>query len=109
MNDKRRGGYAANLSERWQQLRMDVLTKDSLMSRFTTTFNWLDSNGVYVREALAWKDYHFKNDEINHIGWWIDERLEFLDKYFIMDEDDVDVSIVENEIKNIAYIYMMMK
>jgi len=69
--------------QRWESLRLDQLSIPNLTGRFIRNNNFLESNGVHLRESIVpelAKDY--SEFEIDFIISWIDRRIDFMDNYF---------------------------
>lgn len=91
-------GFRAKLKERWNELRSDLITHDSLMSLFESSYNFLLENGIYEREPIAWNDYSFDNQGIDYMSSWITNRINYLDVKF--NETCTPLSINENIIES---------
>ena len=75
--------YRAPLSDRWFQYRQGIFHRDSLFERIATRIQFLNTEKLYEREALAWgDDQGFDPDDLTHLHNWLDHRLLFLDDYF---------------------------
>ena len=70
------------IAERWFDLRLGVLSNESLNSRLTGNYNLLKDNMVYARESLIWQNYAFDEDSKNYMDTWLLNRLDYLDIYF---------------------------
>ena len=68
------------LSERWWELRENIITKESLSNIVETQYSYLHDSGAYVRNYMWWppKGEYWQDD---YIYKYIDKRLEFLDNY----------------------------
>jgi len=91
-------GFRERLKNKWLELRSTIITHDSLMSIFNSNHNFLESNGLYNRENLAWSDYTYNNGDLTYLSNWITSRLASLDIKFT--EDCIPLSINENNIKS---------
>ena len=91
-------GFRIKLKNKWLELRSTVITQDSLMSLFTLNHNYLEVNGLYDRENLAWTDYNYNSVDLNYMSTWITNRLAYLDAKFT--EDCIPLSIDESMIKS---------
>lgn len=74
--------FRQRLVQRWQQLRQDLLTYESLKNDIEETHQLLLANNVFEKEMAAWKDYKASENNKKHMLKTIQERLEFLDRYF---------------------------
>ena len=81
------GDYQACASNRWIELRSNILSYESLSASFENLFNQLTDNKVYERESLVWDNYSFGQDDLNYTLTWLQERLCFLDSYFGFDQE----------------------
>lgn len=74
--------FREKLKNRWNNLRASVITHDSLMSLFLSSYNYLTKNAVYSREELVWTDYKYDSNAIDYLSSWISKRLKYLDVKF---------------------------
>ncbi len=74
--------YAAEVSNRYFELREGVLHPDSLIGRFSEAYELLKANNIYAREALVFPNYPFDQESFDYIANWTEERIAFLDIYF---------------------------
>ncbi|MCM1342810.1 MAG: CotH kinase family protein [Eubacterium sp.] len=66
--------------ERWQELRSDIITKESLIEIVDAQYQYLYSSGAYARNAWLWPiNSDYWSDE--YIYEYIDKRIDFLDDY----------------------------
>ena len=65
---------------RWQELRKDIITEESLAEKADSQFAYLTQSGAYVREQIKWpeKGSSWSSD---YIYEYIAQRIEFLDEY----------------------------
>lgn len=87
--------FTDRLRVRWNDLRSEIITKENIMSMFDSEFSYLNSNGVYERELLAWENCEFF--DFNNLGYtesWLRARLEYLDYVFNNPEILTDISPV---------------
>lgn len=91
-------GFRDILKNKWLALRSTVVTHDSLMSIFISNHNYLETNGVYFRENLAWTNYNYNNSDLDYMSSWITNRLAYLDVKFT--EDCIPLSVDENSINS---------
>jgi len=74
--------FNIDMAERWNQLKKSILNPITMKTRIDSIANFLINTGAYEREEIAWSDYKFNIEEIDYIKNWMDERIDFLDKYF---------------------------
>jgi len=75
--------FTDKLTDRWNELRKDIITVDSIMSVFNLQFSYLKSNGVYERELIAWQDCNFLDlENLDYTSKWLSNRLDYLDNVF---------------------------
>lgn len=91
-------GFRIKLKNKWLELRSTVITHDYLMSLFTSNHNYLETNGIYSRENLAWTNYNYNSVDLNYMSTWITNRLAYLDAKFT--EDCIPLSTDESMIKS---------
>jgi hypothetical protein len=78
-------GFVAKLRQRWHDLRMSkIISTEHLISLFQLNYDYLHSNGVYKREAIAWPEYFNSNldAELLYVSNWIGHHVSYLDKEF---------------------------
>ena len=68
------------LSDRWQELRRDIVTRENLYEKLDLEFSYLHDSGAYMRNQQKWPhgDGYWQED---YIYEYIDRRIEFLDNY----------------------------
>ena len=82
-NDLSSGGFLERLEERWTELRNNIITTQNIAAPYYTQFNYLDSNGVYERETIAWPAFEFDGqNSISYLEQWVTRRIEYLDAFF---------------------------
>ncbi len=69
------------LNDRWLELRKDIFSEESLLSRFYAAMSTLQSGGAFSRDALRWPDSQSSTD-LGEITGFVRERLTFLDAYY---------------------------
>lgn len=69
-------------SNRWFELRENILQNDNLINRIFQTYNFLLTNGNYERESLKWGDESIKLSNLEYTYEWLENRFNFLDLYF---------------------------
>ncbi len=74
--------FKSGVKERWSELRKSKLNTLYLVKQFKDNYEYLDRNGVYIREALTGQAQNYSNTEIDYIESWIKRRVDFLDSYF---------------------------
>jgi len=86
-------------SDRWFDLRSNLLEYNNIVSNLTTVYNFLLSNGNYEREVLKWGSNSLDLSNLSYTTDWINNRLIFLDIYFgntILSA--IDLEIKENNV-----------
>ena len=68
------------LADRWQELRQNIITKESLYEKVDAEFSYLYDSGAYVRNRQKWppKGEYWQD---SYIYEYIDRRIDFLDGY----------------------------
>ncbi|MCT4591418.1 MAG: CotH kinase family protein [Carboxylicivirga sp.] len=75
--------FTTKLSNRWKTLREEIITVESIMKDFDSHFDYLNTNGVYEREKIAYPDCKFLDlDNLQYTSTWLTERLNYLDGVF---------------------------
>lgn len=84
LSDNTKGGFTDKLTKRWNQLRKETLTVESILKTINTHHNYLKSNGVYEREQRAWKDCnkYLDLDNLHYTSEWLENRFNYLDSIF---------------------------
>ena len=75
-------GFREKLKNKWLSLRSTVITHNSLLSLFTFNHDYLERNGLYNKENLAWPNYTYFNPDLNYISNWTLNRLAYLEVKF---------------------------
>ena len=71
------------LKARWSYLRGSVLSTSEVQGLFDDSYQLLQENNVYKREALvADFPFNYSEQEIDFIKTWISQRMTYLDGYF---------------------------
>ena len=82
-NDTSPGGFLERLEERWTELRNNIITIQNILAPYYTQFNYLDSNGVYERESIAWPAFEINGqNSITYLEEWLTRRINYLDGFF---------------------------
>lgn len=70
----------ALLSDRWQELRQSIITKEALYEKLDALLGYLHDSGAYQRNQQRWPP---KGDywQENYIYEYVDRRIDFLDGY----------------------------
>lgn len=76
------GGFREKLSQKWNELRQDIVTVEYLMTMFQENHDYLLLNAVYERESLAWLDYEYDPLGLAKMEDWLVSRLQYLDFQF---------------------------
>ncbi len=74
--------FRNSVKKRWSELRKNKLDTLYLVKQFRNNYEYLERNGVYIREALAGRAQNYSNTEIDYMESWIKRRVDFLDSYF---------------------------
>ncbi|PIE86482.1 MAG: hypothetical protein CSA05_00180 [Bacteroidia bacterium] len=75
--------FTDKLKVRWNHLRETVISTNSILALFRDYYNYLNKNGVYERELLAWNEYDFDYDgNIQYLTNWVENRIIYLDNIF---------------------------
>lgn len=69
-------------SNRWFELRNNILQNENLINRISSTYNYLLENGNYERESLKWGDESINLSNLEYTYEWLENRFNFLDVYF---------------------------
>jgi hypothetical protein len=83
LSDNKQNGFLEKLKDRWNELRTNTLSADSIIGAFNKYFKYLKVNGVYDRELKAWENCeYFDYNNIAYTQEWLEKRLSYLDKVF---------------------------
>ncbi|MFT3737670.1 MAG: CotH kinase family protein [Breznakibacter sp.] len=82
LNDYSPDGFKERLTNRWNELRQDIITHENIMGMFSSNLDILIENGIYEREHMAWTDYNFDLDHLDYLSQWTTNRLNYLDGAF---------------------------
>ena len=69
-------------SNRWFDLRNNILKEDNLTDNILVKYNFLSKNGNYIRESLKWGQESIDHSILEYTYEWLSKRIEFLDDYF---------------------------
>lgn len=75
--------YSKTIASRWLDYRAEVLSTDKLIASFQSQFEYFRDNKIYEREALVYPNYDFSEEDLHYTTDWIQERMRFLDDYFM--------------------------
>lgn len=81
--------YTLDVNARWAELRTGPLALDSLIGKFTDSYELLKANNVYERESLVFPQYPYDESSFEYTISWIQARIAFLDVYFNYNPDSV--------------------
>lgn len=70
------------LSQRWHQLRQDVLSTDHLLEGVEAQIQQLSQSGAYARDVELWGIAHDGLDTQESVVRFVQERLTLLDAYY---------------------------
>lgn len=73
---------AEKLSQRWYQLRQDVLSTQNLLDILETQIGQLNGSGAYARDQAIWEPSHGGLDTQESVLRFVQERLTLLDAYY---------------------------
>jgi hypothetical protein len=82
MEDCDDGSFAYKLKQRWNTLKATTLSHEHIMKKFEKYHNYLKSNGVFMREELAWEDYQYSEEHLHYTSDWLQKRIQNLDLRF---------------------------
>lgn len=77
-------GFRARLARRWKELRKDILDYDRIVALLETEYQYLDRNGIYEREHIAWNEYQLDNGLLSYVKEWLNRRIMVLDQEFLL-------------------------
>lgn len=80
--DCQASGFRNMLRTRWNSLRQNIITRENIMALFLENYHYLESNGAYMREELAWDKYSFNIEDLAYMENWLQARLTNLDEEF---------------------------
>lgn len=98
--------FRTTLKNRWNALRTDQLTNESIHDLLAGSYEYLKRNAVYQREEMAWDEYEYDETYWTYMNTWLDQRLAFLDIEFNKElsvNDPIakfEVSIYPNPVHN---------
>ena len=69
-------------SQRWQQLRQDVLTQQNILAKVENYRQQFSDSGAFARDKTKWGSYHNGADTMEAFCDFIQRRLVFLDEYY---------------------------
>ena len=82
-----------DIANKWFENKNHVFSYASLSESVRQQYETLDNNKIYERESLVYSNYSFEIQDLNYTLDWIQNRLNFLDDYFLMTLSTIDVSI----------------
>lgn len=82
-----------DIANKWFENKNHVFSYASLSESVRQQYETLDNNKIYERESLVYSNYSFEIQDLNYTLDWIQNRLNFLDDYFLMMLSTIDVSI----------------
>lgn len=100
-SDKTIGGFRDLLKNRWNDLKLDIISHDSIMSMFMDNYHFLHQNAVYERESIAWPEYSADASQLAYMSNWISLRASFLNQKF----NEVVISVNDKKAKPEVLIY----
>lgn len=78
--------YKVETGNLWHHYRKDLLSNSTLLSSLSAAYNSLKNNNVYERESKVYPNYDFSVESLTYMYSWIEDRLAYLDTYFIETE-----------------------
>ena len=97
LKDTRTDGFIAKLKQRWHTLRNSVITVENINSILDANYRYLDHNGIYQRERIAWPNTELLNENsATYTTDWLRDRIAFLDEAL----DNLDVVTSNTEINH---------
>jgi len=82
ISDCSENGFHRELTNRWNNLRKNQLTHQTIIDLFKKNFHYLSENGIYEREENAWDQYKTDEEHMEYLSEWLNARLSFLDEAF---------------------------
>lgn len=82
-----------DIANKWFENKNHIFSYASLSEAVRQQYETLDNNKIYERESLVYSNYSFEIHDLNYTLDWIQNRLNFLDHYFLMMLSTIDVSI----------------
>lgn len=82
-----------DIANKWFENKNHVFSYASLSESVRQQYETLENNKIYERESLVYSNYSFEIHDLNYTLDWIQNRLNFLDDYFLMMLSTIDVSI----------------
>ena len=94
-------GFNDKIIKRYHQLRQNILSTDSMVTRYTRFFDRMYLSGAAAREENKWsEDTDIKEEELNleqeiyYISYWLARHLVYLDKTrFLLKENETITGI----------------
>ncbi|MBS1568490.1 MAG: CotH kinase family protein [Bacteroidetes bacterium] len=104
IHDCRPGGFTDRLQQRWNELRIGIITPGNIIGMFMQEQSLLTNNGAYARESMAWPLFEFAPAQMTYLSNWLEARLVYLDNRFnapcepsgIEDPGQASISIYPN-------------
>ncbi|MCL1859292.1 MAG: CotH kinase family protein [Oscillospiraceae bacterium] len=76
------GGFADKLKSRWEELKDNILSPESIVSRFDAVFDLFSKSGAWDRESARWRESKLDLEaERKYIKEWTFERWAFIDDF----------------------------
>lgn len=92
LQDCRPGGFKESLMQRWNDLRTGMITHDTITDLFAQEYAYLETNGAYQRESIAWEDYEPDPTQLDFLSTWLTARLTYLDSNFNAPCDPIGIT-----------------
>lgn len=75
-------GFADKVKSRWEELRDNALSVDTITKRFDDYFDLFDKSGAWERESRKWRESRLDLDgERAYIKGWVKERWNYTDDF----------------------------
>ena len=85
------GGFSDKLQQRWEELRDNVFSAESIINRFEEIFNLFDTSGAWYREGWKWQECKLNLEtERKYIREWTLQRWEYIDNFIRNELHTVD-------------------
>lgn len=91
LGDCSAGGFTEQMKTRWNGLRRTWLNTAYVLQKFNHVYSYLNREGVYEREHIAFPSYQLDSNEVHYIEDWLDRRFNYLDS--VLNEPCVPISV----------------
>lgn len=105
------GGFKTDMGNKWHALRDSILSTANLEDYFNEAYLTLTYNNVYARESIVYPNYDFSESSFEYMINWLNDRLAFLDTYFVKTgeyheedpEEDLTTNLESHNCKTLIY------